>query len=42
MVSEGNRCERCNAVKITPCSGACTMCGLSKCVAPKKKEQSGL
>lgn len=42
LVSEGTRCERCNAPKITQCSGACSMCGLSKCVAPKKREKSGL
>lgn len=42
FVSEGIRCERCDALKITQCSGSCTMCGLAKCVAPKVREQSGL
>jgi hypothetical protein len=42
LVSEGKRCERCNAPKILPCSGSCTVCGLSKCVAPAVKERGGL
>ncbi len=41
LVSENLRCERCNALKITSCSGACSTCGLRTCVDPEKKKKSG-
>ena len=39
LVSEGLRCERCNAPKITPCTGSCSMCGLSTCENPEEKKE---
>jgi hypothetical protein len=35
LVAEGIRCPRCNALKLTSCSGACSSCRSREGCAPR-------